>query len=153
MTSAVYHGCKAPNQTNKNFVSVRRTLSYELVSSQRWYLWSLMLLMLPCLSLTPQKGLLGKVGYEIDTMLIFRVKMPTTIVGILTFMSKMNFMLHSTEQKFYNLVPSLSKTLGWLDGMFPSVFRLTSPHRREWVVLGHMVKISSQTMCQNIVFY
>ena len=40
-----------------------------------------------------------------------------------------------------------------LDGMYPSVFRKTSPHRRELVVLGHMVIIESQTMCQNIMFY
>ena len=40
-----------------------------------------------------------------------------------------------------------------LDRMYPSVFRKTTPHRRELVVLGHMVINESQTMCQNIMFY
>ena len=39
------------------------------------------------------------------------------------------------------------------DGMFLSVFRLTSPHRREWHVLGPISKMETQTVKQNIVSF
>ena len=60
-------------RVNRNFIhmciTVRRTLYYEPVSNLRWCLWSLTLLMPPCLFPTPQKEPQEKVGgYKLKSL-------------------------------------------------------------------------------------